>query len=89
MATRIRTPKRKKKSIRGKRRIAPLEERAYFTRAEACKLYGFSAKRLAGAITNDPALPVIWNGRNQLFPKVAFQSWYEKAAANHVNVHAA
>ena len=69
--------------------MASVEERAYYTRAEVCTRYGFSDKRLAEAIAHDEALPMIRNGRNQLFPKVAFQAWYETAAANRQNVHAA
>jgi hypothetical protein len=90
MATRLRrTKKTPRNTPRGCRRIAPLEERAYYTRAEACKIFGFSDKRLAEAIRNDPALPMILNGRNQIFPKVAFQAWYERAASKRVNVHGA
>jgi hypothetical protein len=68
--------------------MAPLKERAYFTRAEVCRLYGLSDKRLAEAVNSDQSLPVIRNGRSQIFPKSAFQAWYETAAANRVNVHA-
>jgi hypothetical protein len=81
--------KRKKKSQRGQRRIAPLEHRAYYTRPEVCSKFGLSDKRLAEAIENDPSLPILRNGRNQIFPKAAFQTWFESAAARRVNVHAA
>ena len=69
--------------------MASVEERAYYTRQEVCTRYGFSDKRLAEVIANDEALPMIKNGRNQLFPKAAFQAWYEAAAAARQNVHAA
>jgi hypothetical protein len=69
--------------------MAPVEDRAYFTREEVCARFGFSDKRLAEAIANDATLPMVLNGRNQLFPKVAIQAWYEAAAASRQNVHAA
>jgi hypothetical protein len=69
--------------------MLPLEERAYYTRAEVCARYGISDKRLAEAIANDETLPLVRNGRNQLFPKVAMEAWFETAAANRRNVHAA
>jgi hypothetical protein len=46
-------------------------------------------KRLAEAIQNDETLPLVLNGRNQLFPKIAFEAWYAAAAASRQNVHAA
>jgi hypothetical protein len=72
---------------RGRKRMPPIEERAYYTREEVCTRYGLSAKRLAEAIANDEALPMVRNGRNQLFPKAAMQAWYEAAAAARQNVH--
>lgn len=30
---------------------------------------------------------MILNGRNQIFPKSAFEAWYENAASRRVNVH--
>jgi hypothetical protein len=81
--------KRKKKSRRGQRRVAPLEHRAYYTRPEVCSKFGLSDKRLAEAIDNDASLPMLRNGRNQIFPKAAFEAWFESAAARRLNVHAA
>ena len=78
-----------KRRNRNRKRMTPVEQRAYYTRQEVCIRFGFSDKRLAEAIANDEALPMIKNGRNQLFPKMAFQTWYEAAAASRQNVHAA
>jgi hypothetical protein len=72
---------------RGSRRIAPLEDRAFYTRAETIARYGFSDKRLAELTANDPTLPVIWNGRYQIFPKLAFDEWFRVAASRQVNIH--
>ncbi len=78
-----------RRRARGPRRIPPIEDRAYYMRAEVCELFGFSATRLAEVVANDHSLPMVRNGRNQLFPKAAFQAWYEQAASKRVNVHAA
>jgi hypothetical protein len=79
----------KRRRRRGHKRRAPVETRAYYTRAEVCARYGLSDKRLAEAMDRDKDLPVIRNGRNLLFPKVAFDAWYEAAASKRWNVHAA
>jgi len=80
---------RKKTRRRSHKRLAPVEHRAYYTRREVCARYGLSDKRLAEAIATDKTLPMVLNGRNQLFPKVAMQAWFEAAAASRQNVHAA
>jgi hypothetical protein len=77
-------PSRRKRS---QRRIAAVEDRAYFTRREVSLRYGMSDKRLAEAMKKDPKLPVIKNGRYQIFPKAAFDSWFQAAASKRLNVH--
>lgn len=62
-------------------------DRAYYTRAEVCRRYGFSAKRLKELIESDETLPMMTNGRNQLFPKAAMDMWYESAAMRRQQVH--
>jgi hypothetical protein len=74
---------------RGPKRVPPIEDRAYYTRTEVCARYGISDKRLAERLANDKTLPMVLNGRNQLFPKAAMQAWFEAAAASRQNVHAA
>lgn len=74
---------------RGRKRMPSIESRAYYTRREVCLRFGFSDKRLAEAVASDVSLPMMLNGRNQLFPKTAFESWFEQAAAKRQNVHAA
>jgi hypothetical protein len=69
--------------------MAPIEQRVFFTRREVCARYGLSAKRLAKAIETDDTLPMVRNGRNQLFPKDAMDAWFVAAAAGRQNVHAA
>jgi hypothetical protein len=86
--TRPATPAKKTRQ-RGGRRIAPLELREFFTRAEICTRYGMSDKRLAEAIAKDKDLPVIFNGRYQIFPKQAFDEYYRAAATKRLNIHAA
>jgi hypothetical protein len=76
-------------SRRGKKRIPPLAERAYYTRPEVCTIFGLSAKRLAEAINSDSALPCLWNGKIQIFPKEKFKEWFELAASRRKNIHAA
>jgi hypothetical protein len=87
METQEREDSQKLQAQRGKSRIAPLEMRAYYTRAEMCAAFGLSSKRLQEAIKNDPNLPMVRNGRNQLFPKVPAHDWYAALAARRANVH--
>jgi hypothetical protein len=53
-----------------------------------CATFGLSDKRLAAAIAKDATLPVINNGRYQIFPKAAFEGWYEAAAKKRLNLQA-
>ena len=72
---------------RGCKRIIPVQQRAYYTTAEACSRYGFSVGRLAEAIANDETLPMIRNGRIQMFPKDLMDAWFEAAGRRRLNVH--
>jgi hypothetical protein len=72
---------------RGRKRIIPVEQRAFYTRAEACIRYGFSAGRLEEAIANDASLPMVLNGRIQMFPKGLMDAWFEAAGRRRQNIH--
>jgi hypothetical protein len=65
---------------RGRKRKIPLEKRAYYTRAEACIRFGFSATRFKELVAHDETLPMLNNGRNQLFPKDLMERWFEALA---------
>jgi hypothetical protein len=75
-----------KRSRRGQRRIATLKDRAFYLRREVCAIFGFSDKRLAELVTADENLPVIKNGRYQIFPKTAFDAWYQEAGNKRLTV---
>jgi hypothetical protein len=72
---------------RGHKRLLPLDQRAYYTREEVCRHFGFSASRLLEIIANDDTLPMLKNGRNQLFPKDGFGAWFEAAAKRRQQFH--
>jgi len=63
-----------------------VEDRAYFTRAEVCRRFGFSPVFLQAAILQDSTLPVLQNGKIQHFPKEAFGAWYEDAGRRRLQV---
>ena len=67
----------------------PIMERVYYTRKEACARYGLSSKRLAEAIANDKTLPLIFNGRDQHFPKDLMDDWFNAQALRRQNIHKA
>ena len=71
---------------RGHKQLAPIEERAYYTRQEVCDRFGFNAKYLAELIANDKTVPFLLNGRNQLFPKGLMDAWFEAAGARRLNI---
>ena len=73
---------------RGHKRRLPVEKRAYYTRDEVCMRFGLSAKRLAEAVATDETLPIVRNGRSQLFPKGKIEAWFEAAAEIRQNMHA-
>jgi hypothetical protein len=58
---------------RGRKRKVPLEKRAYYTREEACIRFGFSAGQFKRLVEQDETVPVLMNGKRQLFPKEAMQ----------------
>jgi hypothetical protein len=72
---------------RGKKKLLPVEQRAYYTREEVCLRFGFSASRLAEIIADDNTLPMLNNGRIQLFPKEGIQAWFERAATRRQQFH--
>ena len=80
------TPFPPRKRTRGPRRIASFADRAYYRRREICERFGLSDKRLAELVESDPDLPMIRNGRNQLFPKLAFENWYQLAGTRRTAV---
>lgn len=69
---------------RGKKRILPIDDRAYYTRDEVCLRFGLSGPRLKLLIEEDETLPVYMNGRTQLFPKMQIEMWFEKAAKSRL-----
>ena len=77
---------RKPRGPRGHRRIAALADRAFYLRREVCAIFGLSDKRLAELIDTDKDLPMIKNGRYQIFPKRAFDAWYQEAGNKRLTV---
>jgi hypothetical protein len=66
-----------------------VNDRAFYARKEVTQRFGLSDKRLAALVENDSTLPVIFNGKFQIFPKNVMDAWYEAQAAKRRNVHAA
>lgn len=65
---------------KGRKRKIPLEKRAYYTRQEACIRFGFGAIAFKELVDNDENLPVLRNGKTQLFPKDGMERWFAELA---------
>ena len=77
------TPKKRRRRYHDR---PVVDNRAYYTRKEITQRFGISDKRLALLVDNDSTLPVIFNGKYQIFPKGPMDVWYLEQAAKRRNV---
>ena len=79
-------PKKRRRQRRRYHDRPAVDNRAFYTRKEVTQRFGISDKRLARLVENDPTLPVIFNGKYQIFPKSPMDAWYLEQAAKRRNV---